>query len=89
MNLEKLIEIEVKKWCMKSGWDKYSEPAIDFATSLHSVAKATANAVRVEVQRAHTYASENGDIYRAVDRGQEIAISASKEKEQEWFGIDK
>ena len=64
MNLEKLIEIEVKKWCMKSGWDEYNEPAIDFSASLHSIAMATADALRVEVVRAHTYASENAEVYR-------------------------
>ena len=87
MNLEQAIKDEVEKWCMKSGWDEYNEPAIDFAASLYFIAMATADALRVEVVRAHTCASENAEVYRAVDRGQEIAISDSLQREQEWFGI--
>ena len=94
MNLEKLIEIEVKKWCMKSGWDEYNEPAIDFSASLHSIAMATADALRFTDVVAPTYPSENSpDIYgnariKAYQNGYKSAISDSRNREQKWFGKD-
>ena len=94
MNLEKLIEIEVKKWCMKSGWDEYSEPAIDFAASLYFIALATADALKTRVAIEPTHPSENSpDIYgnariEAYQNGYNYAISDSQQREQKWFGID-
>ena len=93
MNLEQAIEDELVKWCRTYGWDKYSETAIDLSASLHSIAMATAEALRVRVVMEPTYPSENSpDIYgnariEAYQNGYKLAIYDSQKREQEWFGI--
>ena len=63
------------------------------ATSLHSIAMATAEALKVEVVMELTYPSENSpDIYgnariKAYQNGYNSAISESRQREQKWFGI--
>ena len=64
------------------------------ATSLHSIAMATADALRFTDVVAPTYPSENSpDIYgnariEAYKNGYNSAISDSLQREQKWFGIE-
>ena len=64
------------------------------ATSLHSIAIATADALKTRVAMEPTHPSENSpDIYgnariEAYKNGYNSAISDSRQREQKWFGIE-
>ena len=101
MNLEQAIEDELVKWCRTYGWDKYSETAIDLSASLHSIALATADALKVETVSLHDeYNEEESKLMVKIfgstttskyikerRKGYNSSISDSQQREQEWFGI--
>ena len=100
MNLEQAIKDEVEKinkfdWEQIFGKNSGAKKAVEtlFATSLHSIARATADALRLEVVMEPTHPSENSpDIYgnariEAYKNGYNSAISDSRQREKEWFGI--
>ena len=103
MNLEQAIKDEVEKF--KDDVEKIDYPPHDMVldedavkkflnTALHSIAIATADALKTRVAMEPTHPSENSpDIYgnariEAYKNGYNSAISESRQREKEWFGIE-
>lgn len=53
--------------------------------SIRSVIEEAFKMTEVKAERAHTYASENADIYRAYDNGQNTALAEVKRKQNEFL----
>ena len=109
MNLEQAIKNEVEKidkfdWEQIFGKNSGAKKAVEtlFATSLHSIAIATADALRVETVSLHDeYNEEESELMLKIfgstttskyikerRKGYKSAISDSLQREKEWFGIE-
>ncbi len=96
MNLEQAIEDEVEKWNTNPALLEMTKlEQATFLASLHSIALATANALRVEEQRINidTYLPliqnwDGANFDTPFNHGHKLAISDSQKREQKWFGKD-
>ena len=91
MNLEQAIKNEVEKinkfdWEQIFGKNSGAKKAVEtlFATSLHSIALATAEALRVRVVMEPTHGNERIEAYQ---NGYKLAVYDSRQRGKEWFGI--
>ena len=109
MNLEQVIKDEVEKinkfdWEQIFGKNSGAKKAVEtlFATSLHSIAMATADALRVKTVSLHNeYNEEESELMVKIfgstatseytlerRRGYNLAIYDSRQRERKWFGIE-